>query len=62
MAITIGSEFGIISGAASITDVIADGNVPIIVPINVHATDMFHLLSIPTGIASRYCLIDQTSR
>lgn len=62
MAITIGIGFGIISDAARVTGVIADANAPIIAIINVHTTDMFRLLSIPTVTASRYCLIDQTSR
>lgn len=62
MAITISIGFGIISDAARVTGVIADTNAPIIAIINVHATDMFRLLSIPTGTASRHCLIDQTSR
>lgn len=62
MAITIGIVFGIICGAARVTGVIADTNAPIIAIINVHATDISHLLSIPTVTASRYCLIDQASR
>lgn len=62
MAITISIGFGIIYAAARITGVIADTNAPIIAIINMPATDISHLLSIPTVTASRYCLIDQTSR